>query len=96
MTLLPSVAITSNNEPIVWGFLGPDGSLTSLRCEEGYRGKGLAKAVALKLFREHTLHFGPEQLSHADVAVDNLRSQGVCKSLRGVSSWKVYWAWIKL
>ncbi|CZR50582.1 uncharacterized protein PAC_00456 [Phialocephala subalpina] len=91
MTLLPSVAITFHNEPIAWGFLGPDGSLTSLHCEEEYRGKGLAKAVALKLFREYTPHFGLERLQHADVAVDNLRSQGVCKSLKGVSSWKVYW-----
>lgn len=36
MVLLPSMAITVENEPIAWGFLGPDGSLTSLHCEVGY------------------------------------------------------------
>ena len=31
---------------VSWGFLGVDGSLSSLFTEEGYRGQGLAKAVA--------------------------------------------------
>ena len=35
---------------IAWGFLGPDGSLTTLHTESEFRGTGLAKKVAWKLF----------------------------------------------
>lgn len=36
---------------VSWGFLGVDGSLSSLYTEEGARGKGLGKAVARALVR---------------------------------------------
>ncbi len=52
--------------------------------QEGHRGKGLAKAVALKLFKERTADFGTEKLHHADVGTQNLQSQGVCRSLGGI------------
>ncbi|TVY84845.1 hypothetical protein LSUE1_G001122 [Lachnellula suecica] len=91
MKLLPSVAIeTSSGVPIAWTFLGPDGSLKTLHCEEKYRGQGFAKAVALKLFRENAMTLVPDGYYHADVAVENLQSQGVCKSLKGTSEWSLY------
>ncbi|RFU25339.1 hypothetical protein B7463_g10998, partial [Scytalidium lignicola] len=97
MILLPSAAVVSKTgSPIAWGFLGPDGSLTSLHCEEEYRGKGLAKAVAQKLFRERVKDFGPDGFCHADVAEDNMRSQGVCRSLKGSAVWTTYWTWIDI
>ena len=37
-------------ELVAWAFLGVDGSLTSLYTAPGYRGKGLGKAVAGRLF----------------------------------------------
>jgi hypothetical protein len=85
---------------------GLDGSLKTLHCEAGipspysrtllmgyqeeYRGRGLAKAVTLRLFREGTADFGQDGFSHADVAVENLQSQGVCKSLKGTVRWRNY------
>ncbi|KAH9219078.1 hypothetical protein DL95DRAFT_384926 [Leptodontidium sp. 2 PMI_412] len=96
IVLLPSVAITENREPIAWGFLGPDASLTSLHVEESHRGKGLAKAIARKLFTEKASAFGREKIYHADVGTNNLQSQGVCKSLGGKADFRVHWAWIKL
>ncbi|KXJ95537.1 hypothetical protein Micbo1qcDRAFT_171892 [Microdochium bolleyi] len=52
--LLPSMALAKNDGTLVaWAFLGPDSSLTSLHCEPEYRGKGLAKAVAIKILKEH-------------------------------------------
>ncbi|KAL2064981.1 hypothetical protein VTL71DRAFT_4121 [Oculimacula yallundae] len=96
MVLLPSLAIAVDNEPIAWGFLGADASLTSLHVEEDYRGQGLAKAIARKLFLEKTSAYGPEMLYHADVGTTNVQSQGVCKSLGGKADFCVYWTWIKL
>ncbi len=29
-------------------------------------------------------------LYHADVAVDNLQSQGMCMSLKGAAGWSIY------
>jgi hypothetical protein len=58
--------------------------------QEEYRGRGLAKAVSLRLLRERTTDFGQDGFAHADVAVDNLQSQGVCKSLKGTARWNVY------
>jgi hypothetical protein len=58
--------------------------------QEEYRGRGLAKAVASKLFREHVTDFAQDGLTHADVGFENLQSQGVCKSLNGTVGWSVY------
>ncbi|KAI5927812.1 hypothetical protein F4810DRAFT_283712 [Camillea tinctor] len=88
--LLPSTAIyLENGSPIAWSFLGPDSSLSSLHCEKTYRGKGLAKAVAVKLLRDHLKDYGDEEYGWADVAPDNPPSQGVCKSLGGKIGWQV-------
>jgi hypothetical protein len=58
--------------------------------QEEYRGRGLAKAVASKLFRENVTDFAQDGLAHADVGFENLQSQGVCKSLNGRVGWSVY------
>ena len=58
--------------------------------QEEYRGRGLAKAVASKLFRENVTDFAQDGLAHADVGFENLQSQGVCKSLNGTVGWSVY------
>jgi hypothetical protein len=58
--------------------------------QEEYRGRGLAKAVALKLFSEKVTDFAQDGLAHADVGFENMQSQGVCKSLNGTVGWSVY------
>ncbi|PKS06046.1 hypothetical protein jhhlp_007880 [Lomentospora prolificans] len=93
--LLPGLTIKlRDGTPVAWAFLGVDGSLSSLHCEEGYRGKGFAKALAAKLFREGTEEYGHDGWCHADVSPDNLSSAAVCKSLNG----KVWWHgdWVQL
>ncbi|TVY46853.1 hypothetical protein LOCC1_G003706, partial [Lachnellula occidentalis] len=91
MKALPSVAIqTSAGVPITWAFLGPDGSLKTLHCEEEYRGRGLAKAVSVKLLRDRAMDLVQDGWYHADVAVENLQSQGVCRSLKGTAEWSIY------
>ncbi|KAK8140268.1 hypothetical protein PG984_000334 [Apiospora sp. TS-2023a] len=97
--LLPSMAITlEDGTPIAWCFLGPDASLSSLHCEEPYRGRGFAKAVAVKLLKERLRDYGGEDstLCCAEVAQDNPSSQGVCKSLGGKIGWTVSWSTIDL
>ncbi|KAK7923358.1 hypothetical protein PG985_007429 [Apiospora marii] len=92
--LLPSTAITlEDGTPIAWCFLGPDGSLSSLHCEEPYRGRGFAKAVAIKLLKDRLRDYGGDDstLFCAEVAQDNASSQGVCKSLGGKIGWAVSW-----
>ncbi len=93
MKLLPSAAIRvpGTSDPIAWAFLGLDGSLKTLHCEEAYRGRGLAKAVALKLLHERSTMFSNDGYGHADVGTGNLASQGVCKSLGGKVEWIDYW-----
>ncbi|KAH8750954.1 hypothetical protein F5882DRAFT_75745 [Hyaloscypha sp. PMI_1271] len=97
MKLNPSTSIESSTcIPIAWAFLGPDGSLKLLHCEEEYRGRGFAKAVALKLFNDNAVDLVQDGLYHADVAVENLQSQGVCKSLKGTAEWTTYWGWVTI
>jgi GNAT superfamily N-acetyltransferase len=100
LALLPSMAIHSiapdseTSLPIAWTFLGVDASLTSLHVEPEWRGKGLAKKLASKIFGDRVVFNGEgeeDMWAHADVAVDNLQSQGVCKSLGGEQWWTVYW-----
>lgn len=100
---LPSVAVFATTEgykrPVAWAFLAVDGSLSSLHVEPEYRGKGLAKAMGRKIFREGWAAFGEDLngLAHADVALENIESNGVCKSLGGIDQdWQVYWVRIDL
>ncbi|KAI2629857.1 hypothetical protein GGR54DRAFT_636040 [Hypoxylon sp. NC1633] len=95
--LLPSMAIyRDDGTPIAWALLGPDSSLSGLHCEEEYRGKGFAKAVAVKLLRERLKDYDDEGYCWADVAPDNPGSQAVCKSLGGKVAWSVSWSRIDL
>ncbi|KAH7035073.1 uncharacterized protein B0I36DRAFT_317549 [Microdochium trichocladiopsis] len=93
IVLLPSIALAKEDGTLVaWAFLGPDSSLTSLHCEPEYRGRGLAKAVAVKIFREHLGRYGDDGYCFADVAPENKASQGVCKSLGAKAAWRHSWA----
>ena len=91
--------------PIAWAFLGADNSVVSLYTDEAWRGKGLAKAVMLRLFAdaqadEETRSAGKETglqyLSHADVAADNLPSRALCETVGGRKMWSTFWTWIDL
>lgn len=112
---LPSVAIyptdTSSTtlQPIAWGFLGLDASLTTLHVESAYRGHGLAKSLSLKLFSEEMETYYRHdptatgdntpievRYAHADVATDNKASQGVCESLGGKCYFEVFWIRVDL
>lgn len=96
---LPSLGIFPQGrpDPIAWSFLGPDASLSSLHVEPEQRGQGLAKVLANKLFAEGMNIYGEEpsastdRWAHADVAVDNIASNNVCKGLGGSWSFHVYW-----
>lgn len=112
---LPSVAIypintsSSRQEPVAWGFLGLDASLTTLHVEPAYRGLGLAKSLSLKLFSDDmeiycqhnptptgNNNYVGERSAHADVAIDNKASQGVCESLGGKWNFEVFWIRVDL
>lgn len=90
----------TTDRAIAWTFLGLDGSLTTLHTEPEYRGKGIAKAVAARIFR----NFAPELAvdkegtawAHGDVYAGNDQSEAVCRSLGGKASWKIFWVRIDL
>ncbi|KAI1828112.1 hypothetical protein F4861DRAFT_243876 [Xylaria intraflava] len=97
MKLLPSRALyLEDGTLIAWAFLGPDSSLSSLHCEEPYRGRGIAKAVAVKLLRDRIREYGDDGYAWADVAPDNTQSQGVCKGLNGQVKWQISWSHLDL
>lgn len=81
----------SDGTPIAWVILGPDSSLSNLHCEEEWRGKGFAKAAAVKILRERLKEYDDDEHCWADVAPDNPKSQRVCKSLGGKVAWSVSW-----
>lgn len=90
----------ASDRPVAWTFLGLDGSLTTLHTEPDYRGRGIAKAVAAKIFREDAPGLAVDEQgnawSHADVYLGNVQSEGVCGSLGGQALWKDYWIRIDL
>ncbi|KAI1779871.1 hypothetical protein F4818DRAFT_156531 [Hypoxylon cercidicola] len=97
IVLLPSMAIyRRDGRPVAWALLGPDSSLSGLHCEEEWRGRGFAKAVAVKLWRERLKEYDDEGYCWADVAPDNIGSQMVCKSLGGKVAWSISWSRIDL
>jgi FR47-like protein len=83
----------AKEEPISWAFIGNDGALASLHVEDEWRGKGLAKKLAVKIVKGS---MGDEGLGHAYVAPDNLPSQGVCQSIGGVSLLTRYFVLVDL
>ena len=103
----------SDAAPVAWAFLGVDSSLTSLHVEPEYRGKGLAKKISAKIWRDSLSALdattkepqtadgklsseADKTYGHADVALDNVESNAVCRSLGGQASWIVYWLRIDL
>ncbi|KAI1203133.1 hypothetical protein F5X97DRAFT_158929 [Nemania serpens] len=97
MRLLPSTALYLDDGTLVaWAFLGPDSSLSSLHCEEPYRGRGLAKAVAVRILRDHVRDYGDDAYAWADVAPDNIQSQSVCRALNGHAKWQISWSRLNL
>ncbi|KAF2636626.1 hypothetical protein P280DRAFT_146284 [Massarina eburnea CBS 473.64] len=90
----------ATDKAIAWTFLGLDGSLTTLHTEEEYRGKGIAKAVAAKIFRDYAPELAVDEegnaWAHADVYEGNVQSESVCRSLGGQPEVKVFWVRIDL
>jgi len=89
--------------PVAWALVGLDGSLTSLFVEEGFRGQGLGKMVAVRVwergmgvFEEEGMDGGEGWLVSSDVSPENEESTGVCRSLGGERGWEVYWVRVDL
>ncbi|KAL6168237.1 hypothetical protein ACJQWK_05892 [Exserohilum turcicum] len=89
---LKSVAVfeEKTDTPVAWTFLGLDGSLVSLHTEEAYRGKGIAKAVAARLLRQHAQGLAVDNQgnawSHADVYMGNVQNLDRAGALAGTSA----------
>lgn len=82
-----------NRQPVAWGFLGKDASLTSLHVEPRHRGKGLAGRVTRRLFAMQEDVFGKGTgMGHADVFEGNGASRRVMEKLGGEGRWVVVWA----
>ncbi|KAK3719044.1 hypothetical protein LTR37_004608 [Vermiconidia calcicola] len=101
LAVLPNLGIfdTNTQQPVSWAFVGLDSSLTSLHVEPEWRGKGLAKAITTKLFREKMALFWEDEmkrLAYGYVIVGNRASEGMCRSLGGKSEWEVYWLRVDL
>ena len=92
--------VVGADDPIAWAFLGVDGSLSSLHVEVEFRGLGLAKAVAGKLFVEGMeAGYGTERSDrwvHSDVAENNEASVGVMRALGGRKGSEVSWMMVDL
>ena len=98
LMLLPSLGVFDKDTLIAWAFLGTDASLSSLHVEPAFRGKGLAKTLAVRLFREKSSLYNAGEVDgeaytslHCDVAPENHSSNGVCKSLGGQVISHVRW-----
>ncbi|EME44171.1 hypothetical protein DOTSEDRAFT_24257 [Dothistroma septosporum NZE10] len=102
LAVLPNVAIFTgegDGVPVAWAFAQLDGSLSTLHVEPEWRGRGLAKAVMVKLFKEKMDMFweeGVERVAHDYVIKGNGASVGVSKSLGGESAWEVFWCRVDL
>lgn len=93
-----------------WGFVGVDGSLSSLYTREGERGRGLARGVARRLCM--ALGGGGEEGEgegmgfrgmgegegwvHADVQVGNEGSGAVMRAVGGREGWEERWVGVDL
>lgn len=99
---LPSLAIYEDGpmeKPIAWVFVGLDGSLTALHVEKAWRGKGLAKAIALKLWREKMGRFweeGVTRWAHDYVVEGNTASVATSESLGGKWIGDTFWVRLDL
>lgn len=108
---LPSVVVYHDSEetkkehepsPVAWGFLGLDGSLTTLHVEPEHRGKGLAVLLSREIMRRGMASGkygapGPLAYTHADVALENSASRRVMEKVGGREwRWSITWAVIEI
>ena len=100
LAIFPTTASSPDPDPIAWTFVGLDASLTTLHVEPAYRGRGLAKALTIKLFSEKMGVFWEQEGSgdgsttrwaQGYVIRGNAQSEGMCRSIGGKSEWDVYW-----
>jgi hypothetical protein len=112
MAILPSRAIFYEDEPdpVAWGFVGIDASLTTLHTEHEHRRKNLAVSLAKELLRIQAAQFktpgckgGEDQRAdsrsswgHADVSEDNTGSQRVMAKAGGWLMWRNCWVEVEL
>ncbi|KAL8796675.1 MAG: hypothetical protein Q9195_001065 [Heterodermia aff. obscurata] len=109
LATLGSVCVRDSSGGVVsWGFLGVDGSLSSLYTEEGHRGKGLAKAVARRLVAGVDGGEGDgvrmgyrgvgegEGWVHSDIDVENRGSAAVARAIGGTVGWECRWVGVDL
>lgn len=100
LAILPQLAVRdAENRLVAWAFVGLDGSLTTLHVEAEYRGKGLAKAITVKLFTEKMEALwedGVDKMAHGYVVEGNTASSAVCTSLGGKNKWDAYWIRVDL
>lgn len=101
LAVLRNLAIFDNSTgmPIAWAFIQLDGSLSTLHVEESWRGRGLAKMIAVKLFEEKMPELwedGVEQWAHGYVIEGNKASCGVCEAVGGKSGWTAFWVRVDL
>ncbi|KAK4499048.1 hypothetical protein PRZ48_009560 [Zasmidium cellare] len=102
LAVLPSVGIFTadvDGEPVAWAFVGVDGSVSTLHVEPEWRGKGLAKKITTKLFKDKMERFweeGVPRIAHDYIIKGNMASVGVSNSIGGKSDWDVYWVRVDL
>ena len=107
MRELGSVGVFWKGEAVGWGFVGKDGSLSSLHTEVEHRGRGLAMGVARELMRRSEGWFDVTRgrtvrvergdcWVHSDVSEDNMSSWRVMEKLGGKKMWRVSWIEIDL
>lgn len=92
---LPSMAVLDDEgKMIAWAYVGIDGSLATLYVLPEWRGKGLAKCVAVELLRKvrngeyRDMGFDLDSgWVHADVKEGNEESASLMRSLGGKTEW---------
>ncbi|KAJ9164605.1 hypothetical protein NKR19_g1270 [Coniochaeta hoffmannii] len=97
MLMVPSTVIRrQDGTPVAWGYLGVDGSVSTLHVEEPYRGRGLAKALTGRLLRTRLQELGDDGWCSTDISTTNSQSQGVFRSIGGKPAWTVSWMYVDL
>lgn len=87
----------SHPDPIAWGFLGFDGSLSTLHTEPEHRGKGLGVQMSRRLFQDQGAVFSAAtNWAHADVSEDNEQSRRVMEKIGGKVMWENCWVEVEL
>jgi len=91
--------VDCHTEPVGWGFLSKDASLSSVHIEPEHRGKGLGACVSQELLRRLSREFdskAEDGWGHADVSANNIASRKVMEKLGGQVRWTVSWIEVEL